>query len=262
MLRFVTRLACHQSAIEGIFQYVIDQTPDDQAMNRTQVFVDADNQPPALGGVLSRFLGTIDRAGGHVLISGNGSGDRIQHWEHALRNGNTDFAIDCHRAPLRKQSADVRLMFELAAFYHGQPDPDALIVIVSRDELLLAAAESLAERGHRTMVVIAASPNAHPVISDVPVVVLPLPQAAAPSHPAVSAKPAASTEGPASQIVAEAIARIRKSLKPNADGGYAASAVGQVLAQMGHDKATRALIVRGIPNLREVGAGSEKRLVF
>lgn len=64
------------------------------------------------------------------------------------------------------------------------------------------------------------------------------------------------------QIVSAAITRIREQLKPNQQGGYAASAVGQVLAQMGHDKATRARIVKQIPKLKEVGSGPEKRLIF
>ena len=48
----------------------------------------------------------------------------------------------------------------------------------------------------------------------------------------------------------------------NASGGYAASAVGQVLAQLGHDKKARANIVKQFPNLREVGTGPDKRLIF
>ena len=64
------------------------------------------------------------------------------------------------------------------------------------------------------------------------------------------------------QIVQEAITEIRAKLTLNAKGGYAASAVGQVLAQLGHDKKARMSIVKQLPNLREIGTGPEKRLIF
>jgi len=53
-----------------------------------------------------------------------------------------------------------------------------------------------------------------------------------------------------------------ESLDPRHRGHVSASAVGQVLAQLGHDKAMRTRIVGSIPNLREIGTGSEKRLIF
>lgn len=235
-------------------------------MATTLLFVDADNQLPILASTIARFLKTIGRKPVRAFVTGNGVGDRVRHWESALREAEPEIEISCHVAPLRKQSADVRLMFELATFYHGEPDPSVLLAVFSRDDLLVAATESLVQRGHNAMIVIGAGSNGMVLNTDVPVVVLTAPQQG-PSNPTsipaalapVAAQPAKKFE---SQLVSAAVATIRKQLKPNKQGGYAASAVGQVLAQMGHDKSTRTHIVKQIPNLKEVGVGSEKRLIF
>ncbi len=236
-------------------------------MATTLLFIDADNQPPILASTITRLLRTIGRKSVKAFVAGNGIGDRVRHWESALKEAVPEIEISCHTAPLRKQSADVRLMFELATFYHGQPDPTVLLAVFSRDDLLVAATESLVQKGHNAMIVIGASSNGMALNTDVPVVVLTSPQQgnsqptsipASPPTP-VAAQPAKKSE---CQLVSAAVTKIRSQLKPNKQGGYAASAVGQVLAQMGHDKSTRTRIVKQIPNLKEVGAGSEKRLIF
>ena len=115
---------------------------------------------------------------------------------------------------------------------------------------------------------VGAAPNGTPLLTDVPVVVLTTPQQVLSSPATVPATPPAAptVTSPVAkaddQIVSAAIKKVREQLKPNQQGGYAASAVGQVLAQMGHDKATRARIVKQIPKLKEVGSGPEKRLIF
>lgn len=235
-------------------------------MATTLLFIDADNQPPILASTITRFLKAIGRKSVKAFVTGNGIGDRVRHWESALKEAVPEIEISCHIAPLRKQSADVRLMFELATFYHGEPDPTVLLAVFSRDDLLVAATESLVQRGHNAMIVIGAGSNGLSLNTDVPVVVLTTPQqgnsqpTSIPAPPApVAAQPANKSE---SQLVLAAVTKIRQQLKPNKQGGYAASAVGQVLAQMGHDKTTRTRIVKQIPNLKEVGAGSEKRLIF
>lgn len=118
------------------------------------------------------------------------------------------------------------------------------------------------------MIVIGAGSNGMALNTDVPVVVLTTPQQVN-TQPAVNPTTLPSTttavqpaNKPDSQLVAAAITKIRQQLKPNKQGGYAASAVGQVLSQLGHDKAMRTKIVKQIPNLKEVGTGPEKRLVF
>lgn len=245
-------------------------------MNRTLIFVDADNQPPALAPALNRFLKAVERKEVRAIIAGNGTGDRVRGWETMLKDAYPGIDVCCHVAPVRKQSADVRLMFELAPYYHAEPDPAVLLVVVSRDELFLAATECLVARGHNAMLAVGAGGNATPLVVDVPVILLSSPQPVAPPAQAVpppqppASKPASTAPQPSngtaaaidSKMVNAAVAKIRQELTQNKKGGYAASAVGQVLSQMGHDKAMRTKIVRAIPNLKEVGAGSEKRLIF
>lgn len=241
-------------------------------MTSTLVFIDADNQPPALAAPLSRFLSSLGRDVSRVIVAGNGAGDRVRGWEQALLAARPEVDVRCHIAPMRKQSADVRLMFELAPFYHREPDPSTLILVLSRDDLLLAATECLAAKGHNAMIAVGGSVNGTPVVADLPVVVLPAPQqaaATAPSSPPPAPAPTpappptnASSAGIPQQVVTAAVAKIKQTLSPNKQGGYAASAVGQVLAQLGHDKATRTKIVKAIPNLKETGSGPDKRLHF
>jgi hypothetical protein len=237
-------------------------------MATTLLFVDADNQAPILASTLTRFLKTIGRDSAKAIVAGNGVGDRVKNWESALKDALPAIEIACHVTPPRKQSADVRLMFELAAFYHGHPDPSVLLVVFSRDDLLVAATECLAQRGHNAMIVVGASHNGASLLTDVPVVVLTTPQQITSSPATALAPPPAPPKvtSPVTkaddQVVSAAIKRVREQLKPNQQGGYAASAVGQVLAQMGHDKAARARIVKQIPRLKEVGSGPEKRLIF
>lgn len=232
------------------------------------VFVDADNQSPALAKPLLQFLSGIRHTTARIFIAGNGSGDRVSGWQAVLRDINPSAHVTTHVAPMRKQSADVRLMFELATLYHAQPDSRILVLIVSRDDLLLAAAESLSALGHHVLLTVGSSTPATPLTTELPVVVLPLLQAVTQAAPKEAAPPTAEPkQSPATsdvdaQIVNAAVAKIRQSLSQSKGGGYAASAVGQVLSQMGHDKAMRTRIVRAIPNLRETGVGPDKRLIF
>jgi hypothetical protein len=246
--------------------------PSTLTMATTLLFIDADNQAPILATTLTRFLKTIGRTSAKAIVAGNGVGDRVKQWETSLKDALPDIDVSCHVAPLRKQSADVRLMFELAQYYHGQPDPAVLLVVLSRDDLLVAAAECLVQRGHNAMIVLGSASNGSSLVTDVPVVVLASPQQVATASVATAAPPAmpvqtAPVVSPpaakvANQLVATAINKIRQQLKPSNQGGYAATAVGQVLSQLGHDKATRVKIVKQIPNLKEVGKGPEKQLIF
>jgi len=235
-------------------------------MTRTLLFVDADNQSPALVAPLARVFKSFGRSCSQAIVAGNGKGDRVRGWEQALQTEMPGVEVRCHVAPVRKQSADVRLMFELAAVHYGEADPATLIVVVSRDDLLVAATEYLASQGHNVLIALGAGANAVAPMTDLPLVSLPLPNTPAPAPVPAPDVPisqnASATTGLDRNIVAAAVARIRQALAPNKQGGYAASAVGQVLSKMGHDKATRAKIVRAIPNLKEAGVGGDKRLIF
>lgn len=125
----------------------------------TVVFIDADNQPPALAAPLAKFLASMGREASRVVVAGNSAGDRVRGWEQAILTALPGTDVQCHVAPLRKQSADVLLMFELAPFYHRAPDPSVLILVLSRDDLLLAATECLVAKGHNAMIAVGGAMN-------------------------------------------------------------------------------------------------------
>ncbi|MFT3759265.1 NYN domain-containing protein [Thauera sp.] len=236
---------------------------------RAIVFVDADNQSPVLGSLLLRFLASIGRDDVQCFIAGNGSGDRVNAWRASLEDTKPDVQVVAHVTPLRKQSADVRLVFEMATLYHSQPDPQTVILVVSRDDLLLAAAESLHVLGHHVLIVLGGSATTVPLATELPVLVLPLPQPPAQPLPKEEAPPV--TVEPQSPQVAEAvdsrvvsatISKIRQTLVQSKGGGYAASAVGHLLSQMGYDREMRTRILQSIPNLREAVVGADKILFF
>ncbi|PLX77080.1 MAG: hypothetical protein C0607_02570 [Azoarcus sp.] len=233
-------------------------------MTRTLLFVDADNQSPALVAPLARVFTSFGRSCTQAIVAGNGKGDRVRGWEQALQSEMPGIEVRCHVAPVRKQSADVRLMFELAAVHYGEADPATLIVVVSRDDLLVAATEYLASQGHTVLIALGAAPNAVAPVTDLPLVVLPLPQATTAAQAAdVIVMPTGNAPDNIDvRTVTAAVAKIRQTIAQDKKGGYSASAVGQLLSEMGHDKAARMKILRAIPNFKESGVGGDKRLIF
>lgn len=233
-------------------------------MTRTLLFVDADNQSPALVAPLARVFTSFGRSCTQAIVAGNGKGDRVRGWERALQSEMPGIEVRCHVAPVRKQSADVRLMFELAAVHYGEADPATLIVVVSRDDLLVAATEYLASQGHTVLIALGAAPNAVAPVTDLPLVVLPLPQATTAAQAAdVIVMPTGNAPDNIDvRTVTAAVAKIRQTIAQDKKGGYSASAVGQLLSEMGHDKAARMKILRAIPNFKESGVGGDKRLIF
>ena len=233
-------------------------------MTRTLLFVDADNQSPALVAPLARVFKSFGRSCTQAIVAGNGKGDRVRGWEQALQCEMPGVEVRCHVAPVRKQSADVRLMFELAAVHYGEADPATLIVVVSRDDLLVAATEYLASQGHTVLIALGAGANAVAPVTDLPLVSLPLPQTttAASVADVVVMTTAKTPDGIDVGIVTAAVAKIRQTIAQDKKGGYPASAVGQLLSEMGHDKAARTKILRAIPNFKESGVGGDKRLTF
>ena len=233
-------------------------------MTRTLLFVDADNQSPALVAPLARVFTSFGRSCTQAIVAGNGKGDRVRGWEQALQSEMPGIEVRCHVAPVRKQSADVRLMFELAAVHYGEADPATLIVVVSRDDLLVAATEYLASQGHNVLIALGAAPNAVAPVTDQPLVALPLPQATTAAQAAdVIVMPTGNAPDNIDvRTVTAAVAKIRQTIAQDKKGGYSASAVGQLLSEMGHDKAARTKILRAIPNFKEAGVGGDKRLIF
>jgi hypothetical protein len=145
-----------------------------------------------------------------------------------------------------------------------------VIVIVSRDDLLIGAAEQAKARGCRTLIAyadgdVATARNAHlttlllpalpkplPVTSRIPIVAL-APTAKMPAQ--------ASTQTPSDEVES-VLARVRDMCAKKPGGGYSATDVGQALSKLGYDKAARARFLASVPGLVKRGTGSGLTLVF
>ena len=73
---------------------------------KSWLYIDADNQSPALAPATIRFLESIGRPAQCAVIAGNGAGRRVKDWETALRDIAPEVDILPRIAPIRKQSAD------------------------------------------------------------------------------------------------------------------------------------------------------------
>lgn len=223
---------------------------------KSWLYIDADNQSPALAPATIRFLESIGRPAQCAVIAGNGAGRGVKDWETALRDIAPEVDILPRIAPMRKQSADAILLFEMAQLYHQSISDRPLIVILSRDDLLVAAAELLAAKDHVVLVALGATMSSP--VTTVPVVILPVDAQTPPMAPAPAVSKATSADPalPDSAVLKKASNAIRHHLgTSNKKTGYLASAVGQVLANLGHDKAMRTRILGTIAEVGTDHAG-------
>ena len=211
------------------------------------LYIDADNQPSSLAPSAVRFLESIGRPAERAVIAGNGAGRRVTDWVTSLCDTCPGVEILPRIAPMRKQSADAILLFEMAQFYRIPTDDRPLILILSRDDLLMAAAELLAARGHSVLVALSAAMPSP--VTTVPVVIL--------SVETQKTPPMTSDANVIdSTVLQKATCAIRHHLGSHGQKtGYLAAAVGQVLADLGHDKAMRTRILGAIAEVRTDDAG-------
>lgn len=218
-----------------------------------RLYIDADNQPRTLVPALASLLATLQRRQVHAVVVGNSNGRHVEEWADGLMESIPGIAVDRRVTRLRRESADAQLMFELGALYHGAPNPLDLVVVVSRDELLIAATEILAAQGHAVLLAVGATQNAALIASTTPVVLLP--SGTLEAMPTVSQASPDTTPTNASSEHARVIALIQLHTKREADGGYLLTNVGAVLAKHGHGKGDRKRLIREIPARR---AGSKR----
>ncbi|SEP96847.1 hypothetical protein SAMN05421693_11275 [Ectothiorhodospira magna] len=178
-------------------------------------------------------------------------------WENALRDTNSLVDILPHIVPTRKQSADVVLLFEMARFYHTPTDEKPLIMILSRDDLLVAAAELLSAKGHSVLIALGAT--IPPPVATIPVVILPVDAPEKIGDSAIIKTTSNDPECLDSAVLQNATRAIRHHLGAHEKGtGYPASAVGQVLSKLGHDKAMRMRILATISEVKTDESGIRK----
>jgi hypothetical protein len=234
------------------------------------LYVDADNQSPqCAGAVLGVLRADFGMRVVKATVAGNNHGQQTDRWREALLSLMPDLVVETLAAPHRKQGADIALLMALGAGLERHIREREVVVVVSRDDLLIGAAEQARARGCRTLIAYADSDlstarNPHlttlllptlakpPSLSATSPVVVP-PPVAAPSRP-----PAESPEHKAAAV----LATLRGTCSQQPGGGYAATDVGQALSKLGYDKAARRRFLASVPGLKKSGSGPTLTLVF
>lgn len=255
-----------------------------------RLYIDADNQPPSLAASLGRLMPALQLTRVIAVVAGNSAGRHVPEWEGNLMSAITGVGVNSRVTKPRRQSADAQLMFELAGLYYVPPDPLELVIVVSRDEHLVAGAEILSARGHRVLLAMAATASAALVSSTVPAVLLPA--IAQESRGAAAPEPFAGVQSaprcpdelplplnreasgqqgnsmaqdpvqakPLSEH-AKVIALVRSQGRGLSCGGYAKTEVGAVLAKHGYGKSDRLRLFQQVPT-RVAGKKSQEILYF
>lgn len=255
-------------------------TPEAPAVSVVSValYVDADNQSaqcaePLLNLFRTEFNARLISA----TISGNNLGQKIDDWRSALLAEIPDLAIQVLPAPHRKNGADIALLMVLGAALDKHLREQALVVVVSRDDLLIGAAEQAKARGCKTLIAYADSdiPTARntqlttlllpalkpadPALTKPVSVVQPPPVVIQTSSSAPPVQPLPMTAGKDAKAV---LAKVRNLCEQQPGGGYSATQVGQALSKLGYDKVARARFLKSTPGLKKQGSGASLRYLF
>jgi hypothetical protein len=234
-------------------------------------YIDADNQSHQCAKALvSLFRTVFDARVVSATNVGNNHGKQIDRWRDELVSALPDLVVHPLAAPDRKQGADVALLMALGANLERHIRDGEVVVIVSRDELVIAAAEQIKARGCRTLIAYADSDVPTARNPDVTTLLLPavatpvsVPRAAPAVAPAATATPPARPPDQApGGDVESVIAQLRGMCTQQPGGGYSASDVGQALSKLGYDKAKRKRFLESVPGLSVRGTGANKVLEF
>lgn len=233
------------------------------------IYVDADNQLPACAEpllVLCRGDLAITRV--EIVIAGNNAGRQLDLWVERLHAVDPAAEVEPLQVPARKEAADLALVMALGANLQRHRTAGDLILIVSRDELLVGAAERARALGCCCLVAYSSGAPVRPHAMQLPTLILPLPDkgataAAPPLVAATSDKQDSIPVKPAAgQDTRAILTGVRKALEEHPKGGYAAGPLGYVLAQMGLDAKARARFLTQTDGVRVVGSGPDKRYLL
>lgn len=232
------------------------------------LYIDADNQSSQIAHVLIELL--RDGLGArvvHATIAGNSDGKVSAGWSAALGEQIPDLPIKKIVVPCRKDAADAALILALGADLADHVRLGTRVVLVSRDVLLLAAAERAKAAGCHIYAAYTESgmPTARsPGITTLLLPAVPGSVAQTEGRPRVTPVPKALAEPPAPRDnIAGVIAQVKALCKPQPGGGYSATDVGQALAKIGYKTpAERKRVIATFPGLREKGGHPHKLLVF
>lgn len=235
---------------------------------RIALYIDADNQSSQLATALVELL--RDGFGArivHATIAGNSDGRVSAGWSATLRKQISELPIDTIVVPCRKDAADAALILALGSHLADHIRLGTRVVLVSRDALLLAAAERAKAAGCR--IYAAYSESGTPTVRSPGIATLLLPavpgSAAQADGPApVAIVPKAPPEAPPPKAdLARVVAQVKAMCKPLPEGGYSTTDVGQALAKIGYKTPVeRKRILATFPGLQEQGTHHRKRLLF
>lgn len=229
------------------------------------IYIDADNQScqcaKALANLLRNELGLkVSR----IVLAGNNHGKEIENWRVALADEIPDVEPLIFHVSSRKQAADAALIMELGANLERHRHDRERIIIVSRDDFLVGAAEHAKTKG--CLVLVAYAHSEIPAARSTRLTTLVLPAVSKSSCPLLTADQSVTAPSAPTQtvdVVRTVIAELRKLCTKQPGGGYTANEVGQALFKLGFDtKAKRTQFLQTIPGLREQGSGPDKVLVF
>ena len=234
-------------------------------------YIDADNQSSqCVKSLIGLFIGDTGMRIISATIAGNNHGKEIECWRSNLVSEVPDINLCLIDVCSRKQAADIALIMELGANLEQHIHERERVIIVSRDELLIGAAEYAKTRG--CMVFISYANSDIPVARStelttylLPVIAKPLPHQLTPvdqNQKIVTPIPIPPKTSPISKDV-PVLAKLRQMCQQQSGGGYGASDIGQALLTLGFNtKASREKFLKSIPGLKARGTGPQKILVF
>jgi len=227
------------------------------------LYIDADNQAAhgaaALLDVLQGLGGRITR----VVVAGNDKGNKTAAWIEALRAHVSEECIDNRIVPCRSNAADIALILALGADLDEHRRTQTRVVVVSRDKLLLDAAEQVKDAGVRLYVAYADNPLPTAQRTKLTTFLLPCPEERSADEAQAAPAPASPAQDTPLSEVQRAMAYVREHCTKHPEGGYSASYVGHLLSQLGYSTpAARRAILARFPNLQVLSEGPTKRLRF
>jgi hypothetical protein len=229
------------------------------------LYIDADNQPaPCVGPLLALCRTDFSAQVISATVAGNNLGQKIDAWREALKAELPDLAIQALPVPHRKDGADIALLMALGADLERHLRDGVLVIMVSRDDLLIGAAEQAKARGCKTLIAYADSeiPSARNTLLNT--LLLPaLNKPAAINQPPPTVLTAPTPALPSSNKEVQALLQELRSLcQPQPGGGYPAGIVGHALSKLGYDKAARTRFLTTTPGIRKQGSGASLTYLF
>ncbi len=254
-------------------------TPETAAVSVISValYVDADNQSaqcaePLLNLFRTEFNARLISA----TIAGNNLGQKIDDWRSALLAEIPDLAIQALTCTAPEERRRYRVADGIGGGARQHLREQALVVVVSRDDLLIGAAEQAKARGCKTLIAYADSDLQTARNTQLTTLLLPALKPATPPcqagqrraaapcrhsdvQPRAPVQPMPQTAGKDAKAV---LAQVRGLCKQQPGGGYPASAVGATLSKLGYDKAARARFLKSTPGLKKTGSGANLCYLF